>query len=225
MGIRVLVFGVALLFTSTEAAKAAPIVFSNLGPGDSFQADVGWSVGMPPGNPNWEVAASFTPDVTARLSGIEVPFADVHPFFGLPPSTLALSLRADDGSGKPSSIALESFLYDGPFGSLGAAILIPIQSILRPKLLAGVQYWLVAANANGAAGATLGWSFNSIGDDASTFGTTLQGSGGVFSELREPDVAFRITGTTVPEPTALLLIAASAVGWCCRKRRHGPRRA
>jgi PEP-CTERM motif len=215
---------VVVQFTA-RPASASSILFSNLGLGNTYHASEGWSVGMPPSNPNWEVAASFVPSITATLDEILVPFADVSPNFGLPPSTLRVSIQGSDASGLPGSL-LESFLYQGPFGSLGSALLIALASVSHPLLLADVQYWIVAENPEGMSGAALGWSVNSTGDTSATFGSTRQGSVDHFSQdsqIRDLDVAFAVDGTPVltpvPEPATLALTAFGLIATVTRYRR------
>jgi hypothetical protein len=203
----------------TNRATASTIVFDNLAPGDGYDGTT-WSVGMPPFNPNWEVATSFVPEMTVTLDEIVAPFIDFGPIFGWPASELDLSITSSDGLGMPGAV-LESFHYAGPFGGLTT-----FDSILSPTLFAGVQYWLVATNPNGPSGAVLGWAWNSTGDTSATAGATRQGESGIFYELRDPDVAFRVTGdvVSVPEPSTLTLLAGGlsalqARSWLNRRRR------
>lgn len=198
---------------STKAG-ASSILFSNFGPGGTYQLNTGWTVGMPPSNPNWQVAASFVPSVTAMLEAVIVPFADFGPVFGFPASQLSLSVTGSNALGLPGTSVLESFLYQGPFGSPAGAIPITLSSVLNPLLTAGTQYWIVATNPVGPSGGVLGWSVNSTGDTSATGGRTLQGSVGNFAldyQVRDPDVAFEVTGNPValvPEPSSISLLLA-----------------
>jgi hypothetical protein len=135
---------IGILIAGIAAHADASVIFSNLGPGDSFTLTAGRVVGnraTPFGSVNLEIAAAFTPASDAIFTGVD--FA--AELLGQP-GDLTVALLATDASGTPGA-ALETFTVAAPeFPSL-----VSIASALTPVLNAGTEYWLdISSNSTAA---------------------------------------------------------------------------
>ena len=148
-------------------AVSREIIFSNLGPGDSFETG-GAAYGFG-GDPlsgfttgGIDQAAVFIPQGNFFLDSIELPLKlrrillSGEEFLG--PNELDLSVMAD-ANGAPGEILESIYLIDAM--SVGEPALTVANSVLRPLLRRGVRYWLVVS-ANTPTGAE--WPINSISD-------------------------------------------------------------
>jgi hypothetical protein len=190
---RVLAVVAALSLASPILAGT---IFSNFGPGDSF--DPGGqtlSVGSPIGEDD-DQGSAFTPSSNLFLTRIELAVG-----LASGPNLLDVWLMSDSG-GQPNTI-IESFhLVDamGPFA--GSRPLVSADSILHPLLSAGIQYWLIADTPGPDELAA--WNFNSIGDIGPNAFQVNSGGWFVGTGLRD---AFRVSGSSsIPEPNTLLLV-------------------
>jgi hypothetical protein len=136
------VFGVLLIagMAFSIPAYAGTIIFSNLvQPGDQYGPDpsgIGHTPAFPPGVSGFVYGATrFIPSATARLTEIAVPLA----YGGIGPNQAEVFLMSDT-AGLPGTI-IESFAIQNlPFGD--SAGLTMIQSVSRPLLNSGQQYWV-----------------------------------------------------------------------------------
>ncbi len=210
-----LVCGMALTSLLAAAPAAADsIVFSNLGPGGTYDPRVAYNVSGP---------ASQAEEATA-IGQSFVPMAD----FSFDAVDIALNWLLDtnagtvsltsDASGQPGAI-LESFAFtDRPHASNSNTDLATGISTLHPLLHAGTPYWIVAS-AEGDA--YMVWAINNTGQ----FGTAFQINGGAWTPRPElASAAFRVRGSAVenvvPEPGSFVLLVTGVAIACRRKRRQ-----
>ncbi len=149
---------------STIGAKVASVgisnvIFNNFGPGDTYYINSGLTVSTgQPINSDVDSATAFAP------AGGDYILTKIELAVGLQagPNELDVWLMSDDG-GKPGGI-IETFHFSGamgPFGTFNPPL--AADSVLKPILGEGMQYWLVASVTGPDAWA--GWNFNSIGDN------------------------------------------------------------
>ena len=135
---------IGILIAGIAAPANAGVIFSNLGPGDSFGMTSGWVVGnrtTPFGSVTLEVAAAFTPSSDAIFTG-----ADFAAELLQQPGDLTVALLTTGASGTPD-VALETFTVAAP----ALPSLVSIASSLNPVLNAGTEYWLDISSASTAA--------------------------------------------------------------------------
>ena len=210
---RSIPLAVAVLLLGTRAALASAIVFSNFGPGQSYDAGLSWSLeasGAPGFETDLDVAMGFVAGANYTLDSIALAagFDDGRP------NELDVSLRAESG-GLPGAV-LESWTFTtlGPEGSANPPL--TALSVLHPALQAGTEYWLVADLPEPST-EIAGWNTNSIGDlGPVSFNTDLAGWEPAATLTRG---AFEIDGTpTVPEPMSLVLVGSGLVAVVRRRK-------
>ena len=189
-----------LLVGGGEQLRAG-IVYSNFGPGDSYQ-NAGYAIypdevalGMP-----------FTPGLDYNLTRIELAAGLLDG-----PNVLDVSLMTSDG-GVPGTVIETWHLIDalGPWPA--SKPLVVVDSVLHPLIRGGVQYWLTASTP--VQDNFIGWNENSVGD-----------RGAIADKRHDQDpwnlvpvndrAVFRISGTSmsIPEPSSLAMgITASVLG-------------
>jgi len=189
-----------VLVAGLPASALGGVVYSNFGPGNSYNMGAVWQVDATNGYANqFTATANFT-------------FTDaIIPMIQEQGTNLYQVSLASDSAGSPGAI-LETIDLNGVVTSPQS--LITVTSSLHPTLSAGLSYWLiVSAPDTGTIG---GFYMNSIGD--------VQNNNFAFSNTNTPlgpwtilnagadRPAFEIDGTLlspVPEPSSLLLAAAS----------------
>jgi hypothetical protein len=216
--LRVVIFLVGLMVSLATVAKG-DIVFTNLGPGGTFDCCGGYGINGSSESPEYAVAAEFVPTADFLFTDAE----------------LALSVNAGtasadvylmtDASGVPGTI-LEQWTVSGlqptPTGTL-----FTVDSILNLELQTGVPYWLAVTAPD--ATSSVSWRRNSTDDLTSgsnvaalISSSSLTGPWDTDLSLSTPArPAFEIDGTVVPEPNLLLLCFAglTAVGLWRRTQR------
>ena len=128
-----------LCLPAASQLRADPVVFSNLGAGESYigVCTCGWGVGN-----SWygSVAVPFTPSVSGDLSQILVALAN----FGTNNGTLEL---VDNNAGAPTGSVLESWAVAGLPSLNSASTIQPSQTFTSTApvfLSSGTQYWILA---------------------------------------------------------------------------------
>jgi hypothetical protein len=133
-------------------------------------------------------------------------------------SAISISLATDSG-GLPGTM-LESWNLNGPFPPFSSTndIVQTLTPTTPTLLLAGTEYWLVAASA--ASNTDVAWN----GPSSAAAGTTLDVyNSGSWHEYAGDSVAFDVLGSNVlstPEPNyiSVLSLGLLAMGWAIRKR-------
>ena len=205
-----LVVGCLLLVTvEVRPASAEQILFSNLGPDDSYHSSLAGFFGFEQGSEgdpdrNWSQVMSFSPSLTAALSMIELPLHFPASFTRGP---MELNLYEADANMFPGRL-LESFVTSEP---LLPNQLTAFSSALQPRLLAGLTYFLEATTRTDSDGL---WS-HVLADVVPPYrGVTRVNNGpwGVFT--RTSELAYRVSGdveaAATPEPGSLILFATGA---------------
>jgi len=186
----------AVILACTGQAKA-DVIFSNFGPGDSFDAAQPTTV-----QPTLDFAFAFTSRGNFLLDGIEL--AVMGSGGSTPPLVVSV---ARDAGGVPGEV-LESFLFPAVPPSpaiIGAA------SVARPALAQDTQYWLFAQ----APVSDVEWFLNSIGQTGPHADRVPGGPWRALGQTTEG--AFRISGTpqgaaVIPEPSTMTLLGLGALG-------------
>jgi hypothetical protein len=172
-------------------------LYSDLGPGDSYQSIPWGGSGASGGN---YMGFSFVASGSGSLNSILVPFASV----GALPASVQISLYADSSSAPGLLLETWTALLSGnPIHTPNQTIpLLTLTSIENPILTAGQEYWLIVAPTLEG----VGYAANSQGVPGNLwFGFNL----GSLQKLEGTALAMRIEG--VPEPGSLTLFGVGGV--------------
>jgi hypothetical protein len=207
-----------LLFIAVGAgaARADTVIFSNFGPGMSFNPNSGLVVSGSGDSSPQVVAQGFTSTGNFNFSSAQLAFRRST---GSGPIQILLET---DAGGMPGTIieSLNLNMAASPFASV-----VTVNSMLQPLLQSGVNYWLVAY----APADTFAAWCDSVGDVSTADNFAINHipspTGPWISDL--PGYirsAFQINGevASTPEPSALLLFGTSltAAAAALRKRRR-----
>jgi hypothetical protein len=190
-------------------AAGATTLYTDFGPGQTYNTSSGWFIGGSGAVTQASIAAPFTPSVTATLDSLDLA---VDVFAGTTSFTVEITA---DSSGAPGAV-LESFSLTG---ITGTPTVRSLTSILHPSLSSLSTYW-VAVFAGGTTTAG-GWFWNSVGTTGFDFSSNGGSTWSVDSATTDPRPAFDVIGTpTVPEPTTWVLLGAplAAMLWFRRRR-------
>jgi hypothetical protein len=195
----------AILFLVLAAPCRANTIFSNLGPGDTYDCCHGEFVQGPQTLFDLDVGAPFIP-----LDSFTLDFVDIAlTWFSDTPNAGDVWLMSDAG-GLPDLI-LESFHFENlpEFFTTDSTLATGV-STTHPLLSAGVQYWVVASTDGET---QLIFNSNITGDMGCVRRRDSdEGDWGECFEVGEQAGAFRVRGTpAVPEPASVLLFGIGGV--------------
>ncbi|MEW4568587.1 choice-of-anchor R domain-containing protein [Tautonia sp. JC769] len=184
-----------------NSARAEVILVDTLGPDNSFNA-VGWTIGT---SSNIRQGPSFvTPDTPGLFfSGFETVFSRVS----RRPNELVIELR-EDGGGTPGAV-LESFLFLDVVSQAASPSVISASSVLRPRLAANTQYWLIASTPTSN---QFIWHLNELGEFGQLTPHAFTSGDAPFSvNDRQPMPALRVKAGVIPEPSSLVSLGIGLV--------------
>jgi hypothetical protein len=197
-----LVFGAFVVAASIAAPTRGSVVYSSFGPGDSYDATVGWAVFGADSVFGYQLdmGFQFQSGSTAALTRIDAAFR-LHDGTG----AVDFSLYADDGSGHLGSL-IETFSNVGPFDD--APTIVSAFSTLHPILTSGQMYWLVASTVDD--GSNISWNFNDLSTTGNALGRRDGAEPRYYSDLDQS--VFRVSGQAIPEPASIVLCGLGIVG-------------
>jgi hypothetical protein len=192
----------AALFATPAVSLSETIVFSNFGPGNSYNTNLGNFVGNDFAGDVAAEGDTFVPGSSVHFSSLDIALSCFG--HGLCADDFTASLNQDNG-GVPGTTVLESFTVHGSsLGLLGVKNPpLVLTSVLSPFLTAGTPYWVtVSSDVNNS----IVWNWNSTSDPSSE----------VFSPNAEADWfalgftpgAYQVNASsiTTPEPSTLVLL-------------------
>jgi hypothetical protein len=190
-----------LLFAASSVAEAAT-VFTNFGPGLSYDINSGNPVGNAFDGNDYAEANSFIPTGSGSLQSLRIALSCAFTC----PGPVGVSLTTDTAD--HPGLILESFVVPGgmlgPIGINNPPLLL--LSVLHPALTTGTKYW-VAASAG--LNDTAAWNLNTTGD-VSDQAISTDGGATWFSPSGNTPSALAVD-VAVPEPGTWMLLVTGAL--------------
>lgn len=203
-----------LLAAVTALPVKADTIFSNFGPGMTFDTTTGYALGPAPGQ---VVAVGFIPKAEFKFT--DARFAVGFVFGSVP---FEAFLETDSG-GMPGSI-IDTLNLAGTIGNFPPGSVVTYDSSASPLLASGASYWLVLVETD--PGTQVEWNLNSSGDLSASANFAFNESGdptGPWS-VAPPGfarTAFQVDGAPIgaPEPATLFLLGSAMAGIVFARRR------
>jgi hypothetical protein len=191
-------FALVVLSICLSGVANADTVYSNLGPGNSYNTSVaaGWGVSA-----FQDVAARFT-GTGVNLSEVKLPLGSEH----VGTNSVLVELLGDSGGTPDTTNILEQWTVNN-IPTDPVSQLFDLTSVMNPFLASGTHYWLAAFPA--ANDTNAGWLKNSTGATGFDFRDPPIPTWFTAPPL-DPTPAFSIIGV-VPEPTSLMLLGSGAL--------------
>ena len=209
----IILMGVGLVLFIARDARADTVVFSNFGPGMTFNQLQGFGVlGSDDPHGGGIAAVEFTPSQTVTFSSAQLAMNLVTG-----PNSFQVLLMTSLG-GFPGNIIETITLTDAV--PMFPPQIVVANSALHPVLTAGTQYWLVAFAPEPATFGIWNLSFNDFSSPQARGFLSLSGPWIPANTLIKP--AFQINGEPVPEPSTMLLLGTglATLGTAVRKRQN-----
>jgi hypothetical protein len=190
------------LFTVPALSSTVAVVYSNFGPGSSYDTSQGNPVGNAFDGNDYAEGGTFVLSGDAIFNSLRIALS----CFAFCPDPFSVTLNQDAGN-QPGA-PLETFAVPagvlGPLGSNNPLLLL--NSVLNPALTPATRYWItVSADLNDS----IAWNLNSISDPAAQ-AISIDGGSTWFSPSGNTPGAFEVTGI-VPEPASLGLVLSAGV--------------
>jgi hypothetical protein len=205
--------GMCVLSMGISSHALADVIFSNFGPGYTYNVSSGNVVGDGFDGSIYSEGDSFTPIQNAVFGSLRIALSEVFP--GSQGTSLTISLAADSGNA-PGAVLESWLLAPGSLGLLGNNNApVVLNSSLNLTLLAGTEYWITASL--GGMGNAVAWNWNSTGDMNAH---AINDGSGWFSPSGMTPGAFELdSAASVPEPSTLALFGVAFAGLASRTRR------
>jgi hypothetical protein len=203
---------VATLLLAVPTMARADIIFSNFGPGQTYDVNNGNPIGngLDGSGNNYAQAVSFiapanytVTSVSVALAGFGTSGTNDDPLFG--------TFNADNGD-SPGTVLASTTAPPGILGPLGNNNPLVVVNGASIPIVAGERYWITISDTNG--NGSVAWNLNITGDTNDT-GTSTDGGMTWFSPSFQTPGAFEVDGTlattVTPEPGSLALLGTGAM--------------
>jgi hypothetical protein len=205
-----IIIAAVLALATAGATRADQIIFSNFGPGMTFDTRSGILISGSNVLGGHVVAQAFTPSADFSFSNAQLAMGILSG-----PNILQVVLMTSSG-GFPGTI-LETITLTNAVAPFTSAGIVLANSTLHPMLNSGTQYWLVAFAPD--ANTSMGW-MQSLNDFSSLYrGNSFHSLTGPWPEVGFRGFALQLEGAPIPEPATMLLLGPALAIMELRRRR------